>query len=77
MVMLKELQNAHAEWVVAQREFELAAPAFVEAAIHKLKAAELRYNALLKLAKQKGVLDFDKKNVSDMQERHVQCDYGW
>jgi len=60
MVTLKELQDAHAEWQMAQKEFELAEPEFVEAAVHKLRATELRYSALLKLAKQEGVSDAQK-----------------
>jgi len=57
VVTLRELQEAYAEWIVAQKEFELAEPEFVEAAVHKLKATELRYSALLKLTKQEGVSD--------------------
>jgi len=63
VVTLKELQEAHAEWVVAQKEFELAEPEFVEAAVHKLRATELRYSALLKLAKQEGVYDSQKEPI--------------
>ncbi|ALA68819.1 hypothetical protein GT50_00435 [Geobacillus stearothermophilus 10] len=43
-----ELQRAHQELVLAWQQFNQAEPAFVDAAIHRLAAAEKTYCALLK-----------------------------
>ncbi|HHY67876.1 MAG TPA: hypothetical protein GX517_11920 [Alicyclobacillus sp.] len=56
-VTIREVQEAHAEWVRAQQEFEMAAPEFIDAATHKLTAAEKRYDALMRIAKKEGVID--------------------
>lgn len=68
MVTLKELEQAHEQWIIAQQEFNQAEPEFVEDATHRLTAAELKYNTLIRLAKQKGVLVDEKKDM--LRERY-------
>lgn len=51
LVTLEELIKAQEDWQIAQQEFMMADPDFVEAAVLKLSAAEKRYNALLRKAR--------------------------
>ncbi len=74
MVTLKELEQAHEQWIIAQQEFNQAEPEFVEYAAYRLTAAELKYNTLLQIVKQKGVQDDGKKNMPSMWQRFIQCE---
>ncbi len=53
--LLQEVRVAIRELAEAQRALDMAAPGYVDAAVHRLSAARERYSALLREAKQGGV----------------------
>jgi hypothetical protein len=55
--LLRELRAAAREVADAHRALDMAAPDYIDAAVHRVNAAEARYCALLRELKRGGVTD--------------------
>lgn len=54
---ITEVMQARKELQMAQQDFMLADTEFIDVAIHRLNAAEQRFNTLIKMAKNDGAAE--------------------